>query len=144
MENYIAAAQSRLDDLHQLMNGKRKVGSIHLGGIYIECLLKGMICMGHTVTDSSGISKWIVDGNEMSRPCHVLCSPVHRQLLGSLYDDMPSDISHALNYIQRPEGINYIDYRYIPEESIEEEKYDYWTEQFISVFLYLERKKHEI
>ena len=65
-------------------------------------------------------------------------------MLGSLYDDMPSDISHALNYIQQPEGINYIDYRYIPEESIEEEKYDYWTEQFISVFLYLERKKHEI
>ena len=144
MENYIDAAESRFDDLNAFIKEERKVGSIHLGGIYIECLLKGMICMEHSVGDGPGSHKWIVDGLEMTRPGHVLHSPELVTLLDPLYDDMPDNILNALDYIAKPEGINYIDYRYIPEDNINMAIYDYWMEQFISVFNYLDQKKHEI
>ena len=40
MENYTDAAESRFDDLNAFIKEERKVGSIHMGGIYIECLLQ--------------------------------------------------------------------------------------------------------
>ena len=144
MENYTDAADSRFGDLNVLIKGERKVGSIHLGGIYIECLLKGMICMEHSVADSPSSQKWIVDGHEITRPGHVLHSPVLETLLDSLYDDMPDHIMESLDFIANPEGINYIDYRYIPEDNINTTTYDHWMEQFISVFNYLDQKKHEV
>lgn len=144
MENYEEAAESRLHDLDVLIKEKRKVGTIHFGGIYIECLLKGMICMEHSVTDGSTKGKWVVDTIEQSRPKHELKSPAHLALLPSLYDDMPDEVADALDYITEPEGITYIDYRYIPEEQITEEIYNSWMERFLFVFDYLESKKHEI
>lgn len=57
---------------------------------------------------------------------------------------MPDHIMEALDYIANPEGINYIDYRYIPEDNINTTTYDHWMEQFISVFNYLDQKKHEV
>ncbi|MCI8527736.1 MAG: hypothetical protein HFH82_01045 [Lachnospiraceae bacterium] len=144
MENYEDAAESRFDDLDTLMKVRRKVGAIHFGGIYIECLLKGMICMKYTVTDSSAFGKWIVDGHERPRPRHVLRSPELQSLLDTLYDDMPDNILEALDFIAAPQGTKYIDYRYIPEDEIENEIFDQWEERFISVFSYLEQKKHEL
>ncbi len=144
MENYTDAAESRFDDLNAFIKEERKVGSIHMGGIYIECLLKGMICMSHSVTDSPNPTKWIVDGREVTRPSHVLHSRIFENLLEPLYDDMPDYIIDALDYIAQPAGINYIDYRYIPEDTIDRTMYDHWMEQFITLFNYLDQKKHEI
>ena len=43
---------------------RRKACSIHLGGIYIECLLKGMLCSQCSVTAGTNQSQWIINGCE--------------------------------------------------------------------------------
>ena len=66
MEKYEEAAVSRFDDWEVLSKGenRRKACSIHLGGIYIECLLKGMLCSQCSVTAGTNQSQWIINGCE--------------------------------------------------------------------------------
>lgn len=145
MENYEDAAESRFTDWELLSKGenRRKAGTIHFGGIYIECLLKGIICSEHSVVEGSSPYKWIIDGQEASRPGHALTASAYRDYLSDLYDDMPDDVSDALEYISCPETSSYIDYRYVSEDSVSDIVYNKWMENFISVFEYLEQKKHE-
>jgi hypothetical protein len=62
----LKAAVSRFDDWEVLSKGenRRKACSIHLGGIYIECLLKGMLCSQCSVTAGTNQSQWIINGCE--------------------------------------------------------------------------------
>ncbi len=143
MENYEEAADARLKDWETLSSGKRKVGAVHFGGIYIECLLKSIICSEHDVLEG-GPGRWVVDGSEVARPRHVLTAPSYRNLLTDLYDDMPGDVMDALEYLSSPGQINYIDYRYIPESDITDIVYDEWLEKFIVVFHYFDNKKHDV
>lgn len=142
MEDYAAAAQSRLKDWETLCDKKRKAGSIHLGGIYVECMLKGIICCCYTV-QTNGVN-WIVNGNKKNRPGHFLTALQYRELLPELYDNMPDNVADALEYVSKPEDISYIDYRYIAEEDVADRNYDKWIEQFICIFDYLQQIKHEV
>lgn len=146
MENFEDAAVSRLSDWEILSQKQHKVGAIHFGGIYIECLLKGIICCKYHVTDGATNGKWDVDGIERTRPSHGLTAPAYRQLLSDLYDDMPDEVFDALECVSCPGSANesYIDYRYIPEDEVTDVFYDNWLDNFISVFDYLEQKKHEV
>ena len=141
MENYADAAESRLKDWEQLNNAHRKVATIHIGGIYIECLLKGMICLDRHVTPGSRDSKWNVDGSEVPRPGHALTESPYRTLLEDLYDDMPENVERALAYVSSPENKNYIDYRYIQEDFVTDEMYEKWLNNFILIFEYLQDQK---
>ena len=95
LENYEGAAEARLQDWEALSSGRRKVGAIHFGGIYIECLLKSIICSEHGVLDGAP-GKWVVDGSVVARPRHVLSDPFYRYILTDLYDYMPCDVLAAL------------------------------------------------
>lgn len=144
MENYEEAAESRLKDWEILNEEGRKAGTIHFGGIYIECLLKSMICGEHNVEDGVKRNCWKVDGSDINRPSHSLTAQPYLNLLQDLYDDMPADVENSLEYITYPENISYIDYRYISERTVTDEVYQRWIESFICVFLYLDCKKQEI
>lgn len=143
MENYADAAESRLKDWEQLNNAHRKVATIHIGGIYIECLLKGMICLAGDVTPGPRSDQWNVDGNVVTRPGHYLTDAPYRVLLEDLYDDMPEEVEHALAYVSSPENKNYIDYRYIQEDFVTDEVYEKWLSNFILIFDYLQDQKEE-
>lgn len=144
MEKFADAAESRLEDWEQLNNAHRKVATIHMGGIYIECLLKGMICLNGHVTQGSEPWKWIVDGNEVTRPSHYLTASEYRDLLQDIYDDMPKDVEDALKYVSSPGDMNFIDYRYVSESSVENEVYEKWLSCFIMIFNYLQDKKNDL
>jgi hypothetical protein len=146
MENYEDAAESRLDDWEVLSREKRKAGSIHMGGIYIECLLKSIICSMNTVADGSRPSKWNVNGNDMARPGHDFTEGVFATLLGDIYDDMPDTVMEALQDISHPggDGKSFIDYRYVSENEVLDNTFEQWMVNFIEVFSYLDQKKLEV
>lgn len=144
MENYDKAAETRLKDFCILRKNFRKVGTIHLGGIYIECLLKSMICCKYQVTDASGRNKWLVNNNEVTRPSHRLTANEYKSLLQDVYDDMSSDVEEALGYVSDPDNVNYIDYRYKQEELVSDQAYQKFLENFQIVFRYFQEKKKEI
>lgn len=144
MENFVLAADSRLEDWEVLQREQRKIATIHLGGIYIECLLKGIICSKHCVVEGSRPGKWKIDGTERTRPSHDLTASEYRSVLTDIYDDMSEEVENALKYINEPECIEYIDYRYMGEDDVTQAIYDKWQEQFIKLFNYLHDKKHEI
>ena len=110
MENFDEAAEARLKDWCILRNNSRKVGTIHFGGIYIECLLKAMICCKNSVSDGSGNTKWLVNGVEVVRPSHRLTANEYKHLIADVYDEMPSDVERALEYVSEPDNIGYINY----------------------------------
>ena len=94
MEKYEEAAESRFDDWEILSKGenRRKACSIHLGGIYIECLLKGMLCSQCSVTAGTNISQWIINGHTQKRPGHGLNINIYTSYLSDVYDDMSEDM----------------------------------------------------
>lgn len=142
MEKYEEAAESRFDDWEILSKGenRRKACSIHLGGIYIECLLKGMLCSQCSVTAGTNISQWIINGHTQKRPGHGLNINIYTSYLSDVYDDMSEDMLEALEYLDSPEGIGYIDYRYISEDEVDDQVFQKWMEKFIIIFGYLEQK----
>lgn len=145
MEDYERAADARLEDWNALNKAHRKVGTIHMGGIYIECLLKGMICMMYSVHEENPYgSKWNVNGVVRNRPAHGLTDHTYQVLLEDLYDDMSEEVMESLEYISQPENRGYIDYRYCPEEEVSEEQYENWLEHFMRVFDYLQDRKYDI
>lgn len=83
MEDYSSAAEDRLADFNVLSNEKRKVCAIHIGGVYIECLLKAMLCCMNNVTAGSTVKKWRVNGVEVNRPSHILT-------VGTIRDFLPT------------------------------------------------------
>lgn len=144
MENYALAAHTRLKDWEVLSDAKQKVAAIHMGGIYIECLLKGMICSSHSVVQGNTQGQWNVDGNLYNRPSHALTGGSYSQILTDLYDDMPNDVELALEFITKPKSISYIDYRYKAETEVTDLEYQEWLDQFIILFDYLYNKMQEI
>ena len=144
MENFEGAAVERLKDWDILNRENRKVGTIHFGGIYVECLLKAMICQLSVVSDGEKKGKWLVDGNEVPRPSHELLNFQYRNLLTDLYDCMPSDVESALRNISEPNGVSYIDYRYRDNLELSDMEYDKWLDDFILVYDFLTEKKREI
>lgn len=146
MEKYEEAAESRFDDWEKLSKGenRRKACLIHLGGIYIECLLKGMLCSQCSVTEGTNKSRWIINGNNQKRSGHGLNINIYTSYLSDVYDDMSEEMLEALEYLGSPEGIGYIDYRYISEDEVDDQMFEKWMEKFIIIFGYLEQKKLEM
>ena len=142
MEDYATAAQSRLTDWEVLCDKKRRTGSIHMGGIYVEFMIKVIICCYYTV-ETRG-TEWLVNGNIKNRPGHLLTAPYYRSLLPDLYDNMPDEVADALEYVSKPEDVSYIDYRYVPEKNVSDRIFNKWMEKFICIFDYLEQIKHEV
>ena len=91
-------------------------------------------------------SKWKVDGlpDEVTRPSHDLKAQGYVTLLPDLYDDMPPDVEAALEYISEPDNMSYIDYRYIEDDLVSEEKFDTWMLHFIELYNYLREQMSEM
>lgn len=146
MENYEQVARSRLDDWEILSDNehRRKACSMHLGGVYLECLLKGMLCSQCNVIEGANERKWSINGVKEARPGHGLMLTLYTSYLSDVYDDMPEETQEALEYLDSPEEIGYINYRYISEDEVEDQVFEKWMEKFIIVFGYLEQKKLEM
>lgn len=145
MEDYSSAATDRLADFDVLSKKRRKVCAIHIGGVYIECLLKAMLCCANNVTEVENRSnRWIINEVEIYRPSHSLTTGPLRDYLPSIYEDMPEDVLHSLEYIAYPNDIDYISYRYVSSATVSDEEYDEWYCNFINVFDYLQEKKREL
>lgn len=145
MEEFERAADARLKDWEALNKAHRKVATIHMGGIYIECFLKGIICMIHPVHENNMTgNQWNINNVVYARPGHSLTDGAYRILLEDLYDDMSDEIMESLEYISKPENRTYIDYRYYPEDAISNEQYEKWMGHFVRVFDYLQDRKYDI
>lgn len=143
MENYEAAAKSRLTDWEILSSGRKKGGAIHFGGIVIECMLKGIICSEYPGIVETG-NNWTNGMIHTNRPSHNLNGLYYTTWLEDIYDDMTSDIEDDLGYVSMPDGKSYIDYRYIPEEDVADEVFEKWQDAFISVYCYIAEKKNDL
>lgn len=148
MEDYMEAAKTRLEDWERMDGCQRKVCAVHLGGIYIECLLKGIICSEYPTLQELSRNRWKaangVDIIETERPGHDLTSDDYGEWLEDLYDDMPPEVERNLAAVSRPEGKSYIDYRYCPERVLAPDRYEEWKDSFISVFDYISGKMAEM
>jgi len=57
IEDFEEAYNSRWNDLH-ILNGNRKIISMHIGGIIIECLLKSLIVKKYRIKKCKGLEYW--------------------------------------------------------------------------------------
>lgn len=85
MEDYEQAAASRLDDWEILSakEHRRKACSIHMGGIYLECLLKEMLCSLCSVMEGTRKTEWVIDGDIINRPGHSLILSIYTNYLST-------------------------------------------------------------
>ncbi len=124
MEDYIGAFMQRAEDTDVLIKGQRKVGSVHMGAIAIECLLKAVIierfCIDCWNKNSDGVEHGI------SNPGHDLVKAI--QSVPELRRRIPPYIINFINIIQTPEK-DYIDMRY-RGEIITEELFKDWQSAY--------------
>jgi len=110
MDDFVTAFFSRWADTRCLWKNGRKIASMHLGGLTIECLLK-RICFSY-----HGITGWNQTSNITRR---IIKNPRHRisniiAITGSLQMRANADpqIMDAIKKVQEPCGRDYIIWRY--------------------------------
>jgi hypothetical protein len=130
MEDYQAAFLQRHQDQIILDKNNRRIASMHLGGIVIECLLKRMI-MASLPRNAS--QEWKTDSNN---PGHTIKNPKHSLInavrchsrLYTAVQNFPV-VLDWLNIVERPYSKHFIDLRYDGNE-IKQEDYQKWFQAY--------------
>ncbi len=166
-EDFSKAQHSRRKDYAIVRRGNRKVMAIHLGGIYIECLLKSIIIRKYGIIKRS--PKKISDGSfkfccwynqtAVNRidsltsitesdlwANKVVTNPEHNivaafRQISELNNGAPPDVVSALAYLNKPSNKKYIDYRYMCDDEINEIVYEKWEESFLTFRDYFNIRK---
>lgn len=131
MEDYYGAFLERSLDTDLLLNGNRTVGTVHMGAIAIECLIKSIIVERHSL-DGWGIN---VDGTAhgITNPGHELIEGIHK--IPEIRRRIPAKMLTYFEVLQQPR-IHYIDMRYNVEE-LSEEHIMKWNEAYKRVRYWL-------
>ncbi|MDP5017608.1 MAG: hypothetical protein NWQ43_09950 [Dolichospermum sp.] len=139
MEDYQAAFMERHTDTETL-NPVRKVGTMHFGGVTIECLLKAMIF----ATFPNGASReWKTKHNN---PGHTISNPGHKydaalrrhNRLRSRIERFP-DVMEWLNTVENPMSQHFIDLRYSGLEP-DDESYELWFHAYQNLIRWLQEQ----
>ncbi len=165
-EDYYKAQKDRRIDFFKILHAKRRGMAMHLGGVYIECLLKGLIIKKYGILKSKRIEIgrvryycWYsnkvyleiqaisdptkqdyIDRKSAKNPQHDLMLAIEQ--LEELYNTIPSDVLEKLRTINRPIGRkSYIDIRYMSEDEISNQLYSKWEESFKGFLNYYEKRK---
>lgn len=142
VEDYFGAFQARALDTDILYQAGRSVGTVHFGGIAIECLIKSIIIIRH------GIEEWHTEYNNQ---LHGIKNPGHDLIqafrlipeLRCRLKESPQLVS-CLNILLNPIGNgNYINERYngqdIPEERLKE-----WYNAYLSLRRWLLKNRTKL
>lgn len=168
-EDYAKTQSCRKKDFYVIKKSNRKVMTIHLGGIYLECLLKGIIIKKNDIikseivcipngsrTDkyicwynSNAIDKINRIPNYTKNDLLVYCTaqnPEHNlnmaiKQIDELNNGIPSDILRIIQYLNRPLRNSYIDFRYMSDDKISDLEYERWEESYISFIKYFNKMK---
>jgi hypothetical protein len=140
MEDYHAAFVQRHQDQIVLDKNNRRIASMHLGGIVIECLLKRMI-MASLPRNAS--QEWKTDSNN---PGHTIKNPGHdlqsalkcHNRLYSRVKKFPQVIQWINIVEQLPQG-HFIDLRYDGSEANQKD-YDDWLLAYKSLIGWLNKQ----
>lgn len=162
IENFSGAYKSRLKDFRILtQDNKRKIISMHLGGIIIECFLKMLIVQKYDIIGRRNFDWFSFEAvKELSLQDNVLKeeykakatlnNPSHYfnkalELLG-LSDNLPDNIVKKINLVYNPltNTNNFIDLRYIDEKDMELEQFKEWLNSFKEVHNWLNEQKQRI
>lgn len=140
LEDYATAFLERAKDTDILLNSARATGTIHFGGITIECLIKAIIF------EINGIDGWRVnqDGvnHGIKNPGHDLIGAIHEiKELRQRIQQSPHMLSY-LNTIQTP-LLHYIDMRY-DSSGIDEEKFNKWKEAYFGLVRWLTMQRTQL
>ena len=140
LEDYATAFLERAKDTDVLLNATRSTGTIHFGGITIECLIKAII------VEIKGIDEWRINQDGLNHgiknPGHDLIEALHEiKELRQRIQQSPHMLSY-LNTIQTP-LINYIDMRY-DCSGIDEEKFDKWKDAYYGLIRWLNTQRTQL
>lgn len=169
-EDFSKAQNSRRKDYSIVKRGNRKVMAIHLGGIYIECLLKSVIIRKYGIIKRS--SEKISDGR-LKFCCwynqkaiekienlkknkiitekdlwdnKVVANPEHNIVkafkeIDELNNGAPKEVISALHYLNKPSNKFYIDYRYMSDDEISDADFEKWESNFLLFYNYFNIRK---
>ncbi|MFB6364145.1 hypothetical protein ACFCP7_08780 [Paenibacillus elgii] len=138
MEDYYGAFLSRVQDTSTLINGNRTVGTVHMGAIAIECLLKSIIVERYNI-DGWGINQ---DGtmHGITNPGHELIDAIHK--IPELRRRIPRNLINYFEKLQHPK-IHYIDMRYDGSD-LNDKELEEWKESFMRVRAWLLSQRETI
>ncbi|MCR6547004.1 MULTISPECIES: hypothetical protein [Eubacteriales] len=63
IEEFNKACNERAQDLTFMKANSRRIGSMHFGGIVIECLLKYIIVKHYGISQRQSIQEWVCTAN---------------------------------------------------------------------------------
>lgn len=124
MEDYLGAFYERVLDTKVLEQAARKVATVHLGAIAIECLLKAMIVERYSIDGWKQNMNGTLHG--IVNPGHDLISAIHS--IPELRSRIPNSMLGYISLLQTPK-LDYIDMRYDCED-IDDEILQKWVEAY--------------
>lgn len=156
IENYEKAYIDRKKDLALMRKNRRKVMSMYLGGIYLECLLKTVIIKKNKVCKSIAVYEkrkrviyWYDDVNyeklqTLKKPqkndykkLNKGFNPEHNLILAlkqidEFYENITEEGIKRLEMLNRPiNNQSFTNLRYTYDEQVPDEVYRQWEENFL-------------
>jgi len=166
IENYEKAYMDRKKDFALMRRNKRKVMSMYLGGIYLECLLKTVIIKKNRIQktiaafeDRKRIIYWFSDLNykklqNIEKPEKIDFrsfnngfNPEHNLIVAlkqidELYKNIPAEGIQRLEMLNRPiNNQSFTSLRYTYDEQIPDDIYSEWEENFLYFMNFFHRMK---
>lgn len=139
MEDYQSAYLQRTSDAAILDKNGRRIATMHLGGIAVECLLKYMI---FTTLPEKATWEWKTNSNN---PGHTITNPGHsyseaiqrHQKLRDRIQRFPV-VLQWLNDVENPD-CHFIDMRYVGKEP-DPVKYAQWQKSYKRLMKWLQNQ----
>jgi hypothetical protein len=149
MEDFVGACLERKKDTEALLKLKKhNIAALHLGGITIECRLKSLLILYHSISEWNEKSRRRNDSmfnQQIQNPGHSLVTALRH--MPKLYQLARSDkqLLKHLNCIIYPFGAtstDYISLRYFCQAS--QFQHDEWKKSFEYVYGWLKKNEAKI
>ena len=166
IENYEKAYIDRKKDFALMRRNNRKVMSMYLGGIYLECLLKTVIIKKNKIQKTIAVFEnrqrviyWYSDtsyrklqnienpGKKDYQKFNNGFNPEHNLILAlkqidEFYKNIPQEGIRRLEMLNRPiNNQSFTSLRYTYDEQIPNDVYDQWEENFLYFMNFFHRMK---
>lgn len=169
IENYEKAYMDRKKDFALMRKNKRKVMTMYLGGIYIECLLKTVIIKKNKVKKTIAVFEnrrrviyWYSDVNyrklqSMKKPdkkdykrLNDGFNPEHNLILAlkqidEFYKNISEEGIRRLEMLNKPvNNQSFTSLRYTYDDQIPDELYKQWEENFLYFMNFFHKMKKNL